>query len=136
MKLVLKADRLIDGTGADPVHNAALVAEDGRITQVTTQDLLQISAGEDVDEITVSGSMMPGYIEMHSHMHCSKTQNPIADSQVPSSGLRLAAPICSSDRRLPDNSKRHYSMVAGGVSSALDRQDYSAIIQAFSAVAA
>ncbi|MCH9040164.1 MAG: amidohydrolase family protein [Chloroflexi bacterium] len=71
MKLVLKADRLIDGTGAEPIDNAALVAEDGRITQVTTQDKLRISPGEDVDEVTVSGSIMPGYIEMHSHMHCS-----------------------------------------------------------------
>lgn len=71
MKLVLKADRLIDGTGAEPVNNAALVAEDGRITQVTTQDQVQISPGEEVDKITVSGSIMPGYIEMHSHMHCS-----------------------------------------------------------------
>ncbi|MQG77515.1 MAG: amidohydrolase family protein [SAR202 cluster bacterium] len=71
MKLVLKADRLIDGTGADPINNAALVAEDGRITQVTTQDQLQIPPGEEVDEITVSGSIMPGFIEMHSHMHCS-----------------------------------------------------------------
>ena len=71
MKLVLKSDRLIDGTGADPINNAALVAEDGRITQVTTQDQLQIPPGEKVDEITVSGSIMPGFIEMHSHMHCS-----------------------------------------------------------------
>ena len=71
MKLVLKADRLIDGTGAAPIDNAALVAEDGRITEITTQDRLQLTPGEDVDEITVNGSIMPGYIEMHSHMHCS-----------------------------------------------------------------
>ncbi|MDA0771130.1 MAG: hypothetical protein BZY79_03875 [SAR202 cluster bacterium Casp-Chloro-G4] len=71
MKLVLKADRLIDGTGAEPISNAALVAEDGRITQITTQDQLQLAPGEKVDEISVSGSIMPGYIEMHSHMHCS-----------------------------------------------------------------
>ena len=71
MKLVLKADRLIDGTGAAPIDNAALVAEEGRITEVTTQDQLRLAPGEDVDEITVKGSIMPGYIEMHSHMHCS-----------------------------------------------------------------
>lgn len=72
MKLVLKADRLIDGTGADPVLNAAIVLEGGRITEITTQDKLQIAPGEEVDEINVSGgSIMPGFIEMHSHMHCS-----------------------------------------------------------------
>jgi len=36
MKLVLKADRLIDGTGADPVPNAAVTIEDGRITQIAS----------------------------------------------------------------------------------------------------
>ena len=41
MRLVLKADRLIDGTGADPVENAAVVVESGRITEVTTQDRIQ-----------------------------------------------------------------------------------------------
>ena len=42
MKLVLKADRLIDGTGADPIPNAAVVVKDGRIAEVTTQDKLNI----------------------------------------------------------------------------------------------
>ena len=39
MKLVLKSDRLIDGTGADPVPNAAIVVEDGRIAAITSQDI-------------------------------------------------------------------------------------------------
>jgi imidazolonepropionase-like amidohydrolase len=72
MKLVLKADRLVDGTGAAPVENAALVAEDGRITEITTQDKLQFATGEAVEIIEATGgTIMPGFIEMHSHMHCS-----------------------------------------------------------------
>ena len=72
MKLALKADRLIDGTGADAVQDAAIVIENGRITEVTTQDALQFAPGEDVDVVQVDGgSIMPGFIEVHTHMHCS-----------------------------------------------------------------
>jgi imidazolonepropionase-like amidohydrolase len=72
MKLVLKADRLIDGTGAEPVSNAALVIQDGRISEITTQDKLNLAEGGEADVIEVTGgSIMPGFIEMHSHMHCS-----------------------------------------------------------------
>ena len=72
MKIVLKADRLIDGTGADPIPSAALVIEKGRIAQVTTQDNLRVAPGEEVDEIELKGgSIMPGFVETHSHIHCS-----------------------------------------------------------------
>ena len=72
MKLVLKADRLIDGTGADPVPNAAVTIEDGRITQIASGSDAAASPGEGVDVIEVSGgTIMPGFIEMHSHIHCS-----------------------------------------------------------------
>ena len=72
MKLVLKADRLIDGTGSDPVRDGAVVVKDGRISEVTTQDKLQIGEREEADVIEVAGgTLMPGFIEMHSHIHCS-----------------------------------------------------------------
>ena len=76
MKLVLKADRLIDGTGSDPVRSAAVVVKDGRISEVTTQDRLQIGEREDVEVIDVAGgTLMPGFIEMHSHIHCSAKED-------------------------------------------------------------
>ena len=72
MKLVLKADRLIDGTGADPVPDAALVIENGKIARVAAQGELSFGEREDVDVIEVAGgTIMPGFIEMHSHIHCS-----------------------------------------------------------------
>ena len=72
MKLVLKADRLIDGTGSDPISNAAVVVTDGRISEVTTQDKLHIGEREEVDVVQVpDGTLMPGFIEMHTHIHCS-----------------------------------------------------------------
>lgn len=72
MKLLLKADRLIDGTGADPVPNAAVLIEDGRIAQIAASDAIPLAPDDAVDVIEVSGgSIMPGFIEMHSHIHCS-----------------------------------------------------------------
>ncbi len=72
MKLILKSDRLIDGSGTDPVPNAAVVVEDGRISEITSQDNLEIGEREEVDVIDVSGgTLMPGFIEMHTHIHCS-----------------------------------------------------------------
>ena len=72
MKLILKADRLIDGTGAAPVQNAAVVVSDGRISEVTTADRLQLGEWEEADIIEVAGgTLMPGFIEMHTHIHCS-----------------------------------------------------------------
>ena len=48
MKLALKADRLIDGTGADAVPNGVIVIEDGRIAEVTTLEALQFPPSEEV----------------------------------------------------------------------------------------
>ena len=70
MKLVLKADRLIDGAGAPPVENGAVVVRDGRIAEVTTQDKLNVGADADVIDVP-GGTLMPGFIEMHTHIHCS-----------------------------------------------------------------
>jgi imidazolonepropionase-like amidohydrolase len=76
MKLVLKADKLIDSTGADPLTNAALVIENGRISQITTQDKLQLGENEEAKIISVDGgTIMAGFIEMHSHIHCSAQED-------------------------------------------------------------
>ncbi len=75
-KLVLRADQLIDGTGAGPVSQAAIVLEDGRISRVTTQEELAPGEIAEADVIEVQGgTIMPGFIEMHSHIHCSAQED-------------------------------------------------------------
>jgi len=72
MKLVLTADNLIDGTGAAPVKNGALVIDNGRIVRVTTKAELGRDTGKGIETIEVKGgTLMPGFIEAHAHMHCS-----------------------------------------------------------------
>ena len=70
MRRFLLADQLIDGFNDKPIKNAALILQDEKIEAVTTQD--QIGRDPDGEIINVAGgTIMPGFIEMHAHMHCS-----------------------------------------------------------------
>lgn len=72
MKLLLKAGLLIDGTGTTAVSEGAVVIEGDRISKVCKQsELLEsdISGAEIIHK--PNGTLMPGFIEMHSHIHCS-----------------------------------------------------------------
>ena len=72
MRTVLKAARLIDGTGAEPVADAALVVENGKIVSVGSRETLPPDPGRETDVVeTPGGTILPGFIEMHSHIHCS-----------------------------------------------------------------
>ena len=79
MRSVLTADRLIDGTGHPPLPHAALVIEDGRVEGIATGDDVD-AALEGADRVDVAGgSILPGFVEMHTHMHCSAEADPFTD---------------------------------------------------------
>jgi imidazolonepropionase-like amidohydrolase len=70
--LVIVAERLIDGTGRDPVERAAVVIENGRISAAGARSSLTIPAGADVledDDLT----LLPGFMDMHVHLASSGT---------------------------------------------------------------
>ena len=72
MKLILKADRLIDGSSAKVMPHAAVVIEGDTISKVCPQSELAETELDDARVIDSSnGTLMPGFIEMHSHIHCS-----------------------------------------------------------------
>ena len=72
MKLVLKADRLINGSSSKVVPNAAVVIEGETISKVCSQsELTEIELAEARVIDSSGGTLMPGFIEMHSHIHCS-----------------------------------------------------------------
>lgn len=65
--LAIVADRLIDGTGADPVVDAAVVWEGGRISAVGPRSRVTIPSDADVleeDDLT----LLPGLMDMHVHL--------------------------------------------------------------------
>ena len=72
MKLILKADRLIDGSSTKVMPHAAVVIEGDTISKVCSQSELAETELDDARVIDSSnGTLMPGFIEMHSHIHCS-----------------------------------------------------------------
>ncbi len=72
MKLLIKADRLIDGVGNEPLERAAILIEDGGITTVDTQAHLDSLPTDGVDVLDVGNqTIMPGLVEAHTHMHCT-----------------------------------------------------------------
>ena len=72
MKLILKADRLIDGSSTKVMPHAAVVIEGDTISKVCPQSELAETELDDARVIDSSnGTLMPGFIEMHSHIHCS-----------------------------------------------------------------
>src|SRR5437868_6356303 len=65
--LAVVADRLIDGTGRDPVEAAVVVAEDAIITAVGPRSTVRVPVGARViegDDLTV----LPGFMDMHVHL--------------------------------------------------------------------
>ena len=65
--LVLKNFTLIDGNAGAPLQNAALVAENGRITWVGPAGRLNAPPGAAVQDLT-GKYVMPGIIDLHVHV--------------------------------------------------------------------
>jgi imidazolonepropionase-like amidohydrolase len=87
--LVIVAERLIDGTGRDPIERAAIVIENGRITAAGARSSLTIPADADVledDDLT----LLPGFMDMHVHLAAS-TPNLVRILMTPASLALLNA---------------------------------------------
>ncbi len=90
--MVLTADRLIDGTGAEPVTRAAVVVEAGRIVRVGRQDAA-LPEGERVRRIDLGdATLLPGLINCHVHLCLPGDGTPFeAWMQLPDELLLLTA---------------------------------------------
>jgi imidazolonepropionase-like amidohydrolase len=65
--VVLKAARLIDGTGAAPINNAVVIVTDNTITAVGAASAVRVPANAkmiDLGDVT----LMPGFIDAHTHL--------------------------------------------------------------------
>jgi imidazolonepropionase-like amidohydrolase len=65
--VVLKAARLIDGTGKAEISNGVVVVTDDRITAVGSADRVTIPAGAKVIDLG-DATLLPGFIDAHTHI--------------------------------------------------------------------
>ncbi len=77
--VVLKAARLIDGTGRPAIHNGVIVVTDNLITAVGTSDQVQIPAGARVIDLG-DATLMPGFVDAHTHVIGRILGDPAGDS--------------------------------------------------------
>ena len=66
---LITAARLLDGTGARPIEQAALLVEGGRIVRLGRQADVRITDGASVDRQDYSeGTILPGLVDAHTHL--------------------------------------------------------------------
>ena len=72
MKYIIQSERLIDGSGSIPVQKGAIVIEGDKISKICSSNELTEADKNQAEVLSVpGGSILPGFIEMHSHIHCS-----------------------------------------------------------------
>ena len=76
--VVLRAARVIDGTGAAAIPNGVVVVTDNRITAVGRQGAVTIPAGARTVDLG-DATLLPGFIDMHTHVIGRGLADPKAD---------------------------------------------------------
>jgi imidazolonepropionase-like amidohydrolase len=77
--VVLKAARLIDGTGAPAITNAVVVIDDNRITAAGSARSINIPANAKVIDLG-DVTLLPGFMDMHTHLIGRVLGDPAGDN--------------------------------------------------------
>lgn len=72
---VIDCGQLVDGTETDPLTDARLLVEDGRVTDVGPQESVSQPDGADHDHYP-DATVIPGLIDAHLHLSGGRTMNP------------------------------------------------------------
>ena len=76
--VVLKAARIIDGTGAAPIRNGVIVILDDKIISVGTAASVKVPTGAKVIDLG-DATLLPGFIDAHTHIIGRVLGDPAAD---------------------------------------------------------
>ena len=101
MKTLIRADRLIDGTGAAPLENAALVIEGGTIAAVVRSDTPASLVPDDAERIEIrGGTILPGLIDTHVHLNLPGDGTLLEDAVREPDGVLVATSAWCAGRAL------------------------------------
>src|SRR5688572_10973689 len=81
--IVLRAARIIDGTGAVPITDGAIVITDDKISTVGPFAAISVPAGTRVIDLG-DATLMPGFIDAHTHI----IGRVLGDPEIGESGMR------------------------------------------------
>ena len=79
--VILKAARLIDGTGAPAITNAVVVIDDNRITAAGSARSINVPANAKVIDLG-DVTLLPGFIDMHTHLVGRVLGDPAGDNAL------------------------------------------------------
>lgn len=98
---LIKADRLIDGTGAAPVRDAVLVVEAGKIVSVHQGRAPEGLAPADAQVLDFPGcTVMPGLIDTHVHLNLPGDGTSLEDAVREPEGVLVATSVMTAQRAL------------------------------------
>ena len=80
-RLALRAGRLIDGTGSDPIEDAVIIVEDGRIVAAGRSAAVAEAGrvGDAVERDFAGCTILPGLMDAHVHLVRSAGPDPTYD---------------------------------------------------------
>jgi imidazolonepropionase-like amidohydrolase len=100
MKFLLKADRVIDGSGAKPLSDATVAVENGKITGIYQGEVPQ-SASADAKTLDFPGAtIMPGMIDTHVHLNLPGDGTSLEDAVKEPQGVLVATATFTANRAL------------------------------------
>ncbi|MFW5921547.1 MAG: amidohydrolase family protein, partial [Polyangiales bacterium] len=111
---------VVDGTGADPIPDAALVIEDGEITAVGRA--AEVDVPEDARRVDAEGGwILPGFVDTHVHF----SQSGWLDGRPDAADVRDAHPYPEVVAELQAHPERYFeAYLCAGVTSVFDVGGY------------
>jgi len=101
VRIVLVADRLIDGQGADAVDDGAIVMDGGNISWVGTAGALPADPpGESTIERFPGCTLLPGFVDAHTHFTLFADGRSYQDMAAEPDGIMLLAGVRNASAHL------------------------------------
>lgn len=89
--LLIKAARVIDGTGAAPVERGSVLIEGGRVASVFEGPVPESAVGAGTRVVDLpSGTLLPGLIDTHVHLNLPGDGTPYLDTVAEDDGVLVA----------------------------------------------